>query len=711
MYRSAGVQLYTAFQQGAQKFDIAWRCKNCGTTGVAENAYSNSNDLKCHECRTEIPASQKKEILRPAGFTSDFYEPTSNDISSQKYIRVERPRIQLEGDSLNLPDSRCGFIRYGHNGSVFYHSSGENEKGYAICMECGRSESMSADGEIPKFFAPPHTHRPLGGKTQNGKLVDCAGHIKPHLHLGYKIQTDVLEIYLRNPLTGEWLTDSGKDQIIATTLAVALRDAIADELGIASTEMGFGSKIDRDTDTGQTRSVIQVFDLVSGGAGFVVAGVANIARLMRLVLRKLECRSQCENVCSHCLASQDSRVEYEELDRRAARQWLFNCNFQDYLHLPDQFSIVQGAEYCSQTALQFIQSSINKLPMENTSKTIRIFMSGDSRGWDLAHPIFRDKLLSWKATDQLGVELIIEHSKDLDEESQRNLKLLSGLGIKALTTGDVWSSNAPYLMIQVYTDSNCFSLFASSTDFTEPGEHWLRQDEACTLVSSRLIPASQVSPVDMSSWGITQTGSTVVEITSELNGSVLSLCKRLKKIVEQQVPEFAQLLEQDSAVAISYSDRYLKSPWSLLLLSGFLYLFKSDDLERVEIQSLRSIGKENSYQIKHDWIYEEDQGDILSKWLKLVLGCVPDLSLKDKPWELLHGRVITIEWKSGKQSRILLDQGMGYWQPRAMYRDELEFDFSASATAQTEEMANKFKAINMVNSGSWPTYMSFTSEV
>ena len=175
VYRSAGVQLYTAFQS-VQKFDIAWQCENCGKTGVAENAYSNSDDLRCTECLTEIPFSQKKQILRPAGFTTDFYESTSNDISSQKYIRVERPRIQLEGDSLNLPDSRCGFIRYGHNGSVFYHSSGEHEKGYAICMECGRSESMTPDGNIPAWFALlPKNHRPLGGKLQQGmdELMDC----------------------------------------------------------------------------------------------------------------------------------------------------------------------------------------------------------------------------------------------------------------------------------------------------------------------------------------------------------------------------------------------------------------------------------------------------------------------------------------------------------------------------------------------------------
>ena len=345
-----------------------------------------------------------------------------------------------------------------------------------------------------------------------------------------------------------------------------------------------------------------------------------------------------------------------------------------------------------------------------SSKHLRILISGDSRGWDLAHPIFRDKILSWKATDQLGVELLVQKPNDLDEESKRNLKLLSGLGIEVVATDSDWTHISPCLVIQVYTHSKCFSLFASNTELTVPGEHWLRQDQASTLVSSKLIPATTVSPVDMTNWGESPTGSTVVEITSELNGSVVSLCKRLKNLIEDQVPEFAQLLEQDSAVSISYSDRYLKSPWSLILLSGFLYLFKNDDLERVEVQSLKSVCRDNSYLIKHDWVYQDDQEDILEQWLKMVMGCAPDISLKDKPWDLLHGRVITVNWKSGKQSRILLDQGMGYWQPKTLYSDQREFDFSASPKEQLLEMANKFKAINMANSGVWPTYMSFTPE-
>ena len=33
---------------------------------------------------------------------------------------------------------------------------------------------------------------------------------------------------------------------------------------------------------------------------------------------------------------------------------------------------------------------------------------------------------------------------------------------------------------------------------------------------------------------------------------------------------------------------------------------------------------------------------------------------------------------SGKISKILLDQGMGYWRGRMPYRDQMGFDFNAS---------------------------------
>ncbi|AJE23874.1 DEAD/DEAH box helicase [Azotobacter chroococcum] len=326
VYRSAGISLHwhAAGQVNeAQKFDVAWRCENCGATGLIENAYTNMDDLKCNCCQASIPSSQIKTVLRPSGFVTDFYEETGNDISSRKMIRVERPRIHLKAEVVALPDKRCGTVRFGHNGAVFYHSSGEHERGYAVCMACGRAESMLPTGEVPKSLRPDQMHRPVGGIGASHKEKDCSGAaVKANLYLGYQIHTDVLELFLKSPATGQWLGDSPTEQTIAMTLAVAIRDEIAEQLGISSDEMGFGFRLDRDLESNQGRSVVQLFDDVSGGAGFVLSAVNDLGGLLKKALARLHCPASCDNVCSHCLAGQDSRVEREELDRKLTQEWL-----------------------------------------------------------------------------------------------------------------------------------------------------------------------------------------------------------------------------------------------------------------------------------------------------------------------------------------------------------------------------------------------------
>ena len=126
---------------------------------------------------------------------------------------------------------------------------------------------------MPKDLQPDKAHRPVGGLAGSRKERDCSGEaVKANLHLGYQIRTDVLEIFLKNPLTGEWLTDTARGRLIATTLGVAIRDVIAEKLGIASSEMGFSHRLDRDRDGGQGRSVIQLFDEVSGGGRLCAGG-------------------------------------------------------------------------------------------------------------------------------------------------------------------------------------------------------------------------------------------------------------------------------------------------------------------------------------------------------------------------------------------------------------------------------------------------------
>ncbi len=706
VYRSAGIGLHW-HSGGAinevQKFDIAYRCSNCGASGLVEHAYSSGSDLKCSHCADDIALSDRKLVLHPSGFLTDFYEPTSNDIGSQKFIRIERPRIQLVGDSIALPDNRCGYIRFGHQGSVFYHSSGEYENGYAVCLSCGRAESMLANGDTPTILRSDKVHRPVGGVKGSHQNKDCSGiAVKTNVYLGYQTQTDVLEIFFRSPKTNQWLSDSRSHQIIATTLAVAIRDAIADELGIVSTEMGFSVRLDKDLISGVGRSVVQLFDQVSGGAGFVMTGLLNVVEVLKNAESKLNCIAHCDNVCSCCLTGQDSRVEQEELDRKAALAWLKENEYIAHLSLPIQFSNIPDAVYCSVDPLRFIRSAINK-----GADTIQIALRGEISEWDLSQTKFRNRILTWLVIDGLKVSLGLDVRESLSDENKRSLSVLSKLGILFFQVDESWNDYGVPLIAQILKDNKSSSLFTSDDKSSIPGENWLETSDSSLWVSSNRISPRSLTYLDATHWDVVESGVVVIEVTTELNGALYSLSSRLKALFATRAQELFNLIENDRAISISYSDRYLKSPWSAMLLGAFLDIFKNNKLQKIEIETLElSTNTQVSGLIKHDWSHSQDFQKIIKHWLIKHLEVDVNIQLKKRPFELQHSRMITVLWASGNESRIILDQGMGYWQPRTAYRDELNYDFNHDSTGQIHQMNEKYKLTNMINSGIWPTLIT-----
>lgn len=711
VYRSAGVSLQwhaDGQKNEVQKFDIAWRCSRCGATGVKENAYANSASLRCNNCHAPVARSECKEILRPGGFVTDFYEPTSNDITTQKYIRVERPRISLNSvEETALPDSRCGFIRSGHNGSVFFHSSGENETGYAVCLSCGRAESMTADGKVPKSLKPDEMHRPVGGTRGSSKKFDCSGkYVKPNLYLGYQIHTDVLEVFLRNSLNNMWLKDDQDGQVIATTLAVAIRDVIADELGVAGTEMGFGFRLDRDYETEQGRCVIQLYDQVSGGAGFVLSALDNITNILKKAAQKLECPVNCENVCSHCLASKDSRVELEELDRKKANQWLQEATILEHLDLPDEMLNIPKGIYCSIVPLYFIQNAINKMNNKDGAVSVALLMHGDENNWDIENPLFKQTVLSWAINKGVKVQIGIKSALNLSKEQKESFSMLFKFGVSFFETDIINKDNSPFQIVQVSSSCGTYSLFCNNHIAGMPSENWLQSANNIVWASSDAIPLIEMPDIDIESWFQTGKNVSVIDVIEDLNGPVKTLDERLKKIIDSKAPYLAQLIENDQAVSISYTDRYLKSPWYVMILHGFLKLFNNDTTTTVKIQTLAANGNYRpSYLIHHNWNSQEDQSNILKTWLGEKLGKKIEVIVKEQIRDVPHGRTLCVEWLSGQQTRIFLDQGMGYWKS-SMSSYERQFQFSGTHEEQIIEISRKYRQARMVNCGCWSTHFT-----
>ena len=98
-------------------------------------------------------------------------------------------------------------------------------------------------GGFPAALAQGKSHTKLQGKPGPESSAHCEGSDEPYaikggVHLGCTSQTDVYELNLKHPSDGSYLEHDVKDPL-AWTLAVVLRQALADIHGISADELGY----------------------------------------------------------------------------------------------------------------------------------------------------------------------------------------------------------------------------------------------------------------------------------------------------------------------------------------------------------------------------------------------------------------------------------------------------------------------------------------
>ena len=716
VYRSDGIVIKdftNVSNPDVLRFEIAWRCEKCGTTGVRENAYTNSRDLCCSnpQCRTPIPEHEKLEILRPTGFLTDFWESTSNDILTQKFIPVAPPRVSLVGEQIALPNRECGFVRFGHNGQIFHHTKGEHGNGFAICLACGRAASMTSTNVIPKELDVLKDHRPLGGAAANGVAKSCSGgHVKSNISLGYQVRTDVFEICLRNPIQMQWLTVSEDHHVVATTIAVAMREVLANKLGISPQEVGFATREERDLGNGASRMVIQLFDEASGGAGFVITAIDDLVSLIHQTRKQLECPSSCDTVCSHCLAGNDPNVERYELNRHLAIAWLDDSQLLEHLELPQVFRSIADANFCSSGVMRAFHMLKNRAKKMNDSIHVILPMNGNVERWDFSADIFRSFILNLITVDKVRVTLAFNGDKSINKDLARSLKNLEYLGIE-IKKGTLSSlDNGLALGFQIVAGDHAFSLLSDSVDATEINANWLDNENAVWVFSSDF-PSIELDSCDTSKWGIYEkaVATKVVYVTDELDGPVLQFPVRMLGLLQSEFPLLLELVKRDKLTSISYSDRYLKNPWAAMMLLGLIRLFSHSQPQSIIIKALKAEATTEGHLVFHDWSFDYEQKQFIEQMIELQWGSEQKatVSLKSKPEELEHSRKFELLWASGKKVEIIFDQGFGYWKAASVNYADRQFPFETDVAKQVEIAQQSSEQLEMRHSGNWPTIITF----
>lgn len=313
VYESAGVTLNWHIPPGdaqvreTQVFSQAWRCRRCGATGA-----TTLRPTECPGCHDsdEIVA---QTFLQPAGFAVDITYQPSNRLDTSRYVPVEEPWITTGSAEWQQFEYRLPIrMRSNTAGHVFNYSRGLFGDGFAVCLRCGRAESVSLRSGVSPLR---EHHRLRGGKESDG-VSRCEGNdqpwaIKAPIWLGASTATNVFEMQFTGGVTA--------DAAAAYSLAVVLRDALAAKLGIEAREIGPATIQARGDANQRTHSVV-LFDRAALGAGYSTEAPDHLATLLSEAAGRLVC--DCDRACQRCLMTYETQFSESRLDRLAALRLL-----------------------------------------------------------------------------------------------------------------------------------------------------------------------------------------------------------------------------------------------------------------------------------------------------------------------------------------------------------------------------------------------------
>jgi len=696
VFQSAGVSLHwhnlNADSNEAQKMDLAWRCGVCGELGY-EDSLIGTDELLCtnNECNAPITLSNTRRVLQPAGFVTDAYQPASNNINHQKFIPVEPAWVFVKADKTPLPNPALGMMAYGPEGQVFHHSSGEQGAGFALCMTCGRADSMLAKGEFPVGLSPSGQHYPprpgKEDKDQNNKRLPCqgSGSIMGNISLGAKSFTDVFELTLRHPVSGEYIADNGQGIAIAMTLAVALRLALAEILGVSASELGYATRPSK-LQNGQAIRIIQLYDVISGGAGFASSAPLHVERLLKLMVRKLNCK-HCETGCSECLLDSQTRHDHDTLDRQRALEWLGN-GFEHYVGLADadKLSLEDG-----QYEPGSLENVLRRLINEGATR-LTLFASGEAGDWDLDAPQFRRALQNYILTDGVMVDLVVPAGLT-DEDVLHDLASLQLLGVNV---GYHTTAHIDCVAGQVLKGGVLHTLATRSRVATLPGTGWHQSDELVVL--SKIAPAVMWEPMSLTH--APNVGAKDLQIHDELNGPLLRFGERFWDLVSEQNSQIAELLEAERITKLIYSDRYIQNPAVVTILGSLLMHVKDrlTDDATAQVRTLFKAGRSQGQKAFDDWVDQDDFEFFASKWLSAMVGKNVDFCVEASNRDIPHHRKLLLEFESGRCLKVRFDQGVAYWRVRFGSHRDMWFDFDRPVEDQVMQMAAVIDTAQVQNS-------------
>jgi DEAD/DEAH box helicase domain-containing protein len=674
-YESSGVTLN--WKRPATAEDVreivslkwAFRCKSCGLCDIDQQ--------RPESCPCGSTDLSMRRYLEPSGYSVELDAKPHNDVSRVEYHVLPPAWISASGERWTaLPNPALGRYRYSPEGTLFHHDSGVNRTGYALCLKCGRAEPEGhpQGGLPPRLPSALDRHRRLRNLTVCGGEADTFS-VQRGLHLGGAQRTDVLELALLDPATGSPIAD----EVTCLSLALALRNALAEQLGVDAREIGFSTS--SFTEAGQSHRAIQLYDANDGGAGYVARALDWLPMLFRRARAKLECDRACAAACTGCLLNFDTQALVDQIDRRRALDVL-SAELFDALEVPTALRYFGDS---SRIEVRPLAESVNLELQRSGATALRLFLGGDPADWGVSDWPFWDTVKRWSASGG-RVEVIVPGGM-IDRLPWDKLRATrsSFFGLPAdvhelptpARAGDGW------MLCEVVRAGHVVRWAATSPDLLAPGLYWALPDDDERIV--RGDSAQDSSPRGERQreeiWDRPVPGS-FREVKLDLDGPASTLGARFWTLIAQEHAQLKANLSSGKRIKrVSYSDRYIVSPLTAKVLSVVIDHLRGAGLigADTEVTIRTAPGQSDRYpgRFFDNWQSDRTQEAVLQHLLEAVSGATVAVGIQARR-DMDHQREMRLEFADGHTACIRLDHGLSFMECAG----DCRFDFNAAPQSQ-----------------------------
>lgn len=416
------------------------------------------------------------------------------------------------------------------------------------------------------------------------------------------------------------------------------------------------------------RHSILIFDRYA--AGYASSAERYLGDLFQRARRHLECPADCDSACPHCVLDFDQRFAADSLDRRAALTVLSDA-WINSLRLPDSYAYFGAA---SRAEYRRLAEAVWNVATRQRVSGLRFYTGGTPDTWDIGPSPLRE--LAYRLAGQgFNVEIMVP-GRILDALDDVDRYLLSSLADHPKISLHALAAPARYgqgwLLAETLTAPTRRWAIGEETALIF-GPDWGRNEGPLVMAEQDTPPhqAGEILAAETIRPRLIKQGDREIEIHHELDGPLQGFGERFwQHLAAHHTATQALLADQDDDVtALIYRDRYLFTPLSVALLaevvSGLRIRVGQGRWALAHfavITTSRRVAGGNSARntIWADWPHTDIRDQALLAAFR-YLGIDTSIHLADGA-TTGHGRLLEVEWASGRKLALRLDQGVSYWR-------------------------------------------------